>query len=97
MIGGPDTGFTAFVREAQDRLYRQPYLMSGDPQVAQDLVQATLVKLFLTWRRVANPYASVESPAMVAGRPNSRTATSRTLVGTNVDRCIWTTAERLPG
>ena len=58
MFGGrPDAAFAAFVTEAQQRLYRQAYLLSGEQQAAQDLVQSTLVKLFLGWRRVESPYA----------------------------------------
>lgn len=58
MFGGrPEAGFTEFVTEAQQRLYRQAYLLCGERHDAQDLVQATLVKLFLAWRRVDNPYA----------------------------------------
>lgn len=48
--------FEEFVAAAQQRLYRQAYLLTGESQAAQDLVQSTLVGLFLAWRRVDNPH-----------------------------------------
>ncbi|MGQ0845379.1 MAG: SigE family RNA polymerase sigma factor [Sporichthyaceae bacterium] len=47
-----DEEFVAFVRDAQLRLRRTAYLMCGDWQRAEDVVQTALVKLYAHWERV---------------------------------------------
>ncbi|AUG77773.1 RNA polymerase [Kitasatospora sp. MMS16-BH015] len=42
----------AFVAARQQALYRSAYLLCGDRHEAEDLVQATLVKVILGWRRL---------------------------------------------
>lgn len=57
---GRDDDFVAFVRDAQPRLRRVAYLMSGNWHTAEDVVQASLVKLYLHWGRVdreSDPWA----------------------------------------
>ncbi len=49
--------FTAFAATAQQRLYRQGYLLTGNREAAQDLVQATLTKMYVAWPRIDNPAA----------------------------------------
>jgi RNA polymerase sigma-70 factor (sigma-E family) len=44
--------YTAYVTEAWPRLFRTAYALTGHPSLADDLLQATLVKLFVSWRRV---------------------------------------------
>ncbi|MGH3202315.1 MAG: sigma factor, partial [Streptosporangiaceae bacterium] len=41
-----DERFVAYVREHGDRLLRVAVLLTGDWHAAQDLVQASLVKLY---------------------------------------------------
>ncbi|WP_232548319.1 SigE family RNA polymerase sigma factor [Propioniciclava soli] len=50
---GLDEEFTAFVRDASPALGRTAWLLCGDRDLAADLVQATLVKTFRAWRRIA--------------------------------------------
>ncbi|MBR7832003.1 SigE family RNA polymerase sigma factor [Actinospica durhamensis] len=55
-----DEDFADFARERQQQLYRTAYLLSGNRDRAQDLVQSTLVALLRSWNRVreaANPDA----------------------------------------
>jgi RNA polymerase sigma-70 factor (sigma-E family) len=44
--------FTDFVRVHSASLFRTAYLMSGDYQRAEDLLQTTLVRLYQRWPRV---------------------------------------------
>jgi RNA polymerase sigma-70 factor (sigma-E family) len=56
--------FSAFVRDLQPSLFRTAYLLQGDYQLAEDAVQAALVKVYLRWPRVR----SMEHPAAYARR-----------------------------
>ncbi|WP_034267565.1 SigE family RNA polymerase sigma factor [Actinospica robiniae] len=47
-----DEDFAAFARERQQQLYRTAYLLCGNRDRAQDLVQSTLVALLKSWNRV---------------------------------------------
>jgi len=49
--------FTAFAQAAQQRLFRQGYLLTGSRETAQDLVQSTLTKMYVAWPRIDNPPA----------------------------------------
>jgi len=50
---GRDEAFTAYVAERRDQLWRAAYLLCGDRHLAEDLVQTTLAKLYVAWRRVS--------------------------------------------
>ena len=47
-----DTEFTAYAVARAQRLRDTAYLLCGDWHAAQDLTQATLVKLYRAWKRV---------------------------------------------
>ena len=47
-----DDEFAEFAGVQQQRLYRQAYLLCGDRDKAQDLVQTTLLKLYRAWSSV---------------------------------------------
>ncbi len=49
--------FTAFAATAQQRLFRQGYLLTSSREAAQDLVQTTLTKMYVAWPRIDNPSA----------------------------------------
>ncbi|MGH3497900.1 MAG: SigE family RNA polymerase sigma factor [Nocardioidaceae bacterium] len=51
--------FQEFAIARTPALYRAARLMSGDPSLAEDLVQETLAKVYLAWgrRRIDNPAA----------------------------------------
>jgi RNA polymerase sigma-70 factor (sigma-E family) len=52
MAAGGYDSFAAFVAARQRALLRAATLVSGDPHLAQDLVQDALLKLALRWDRV---------------------------------------------
>jgi RNA polymerase sigma-70 factor (sigma-E family) len=59
-----DDDFASFARERQQQLYRTAYLLCGNRERAQDLVQSTLVSLLRSWARVRdaeNPGAYAKS------------------------------------
>lgn len=49
--------FEEFARARTAALYRQAWLMCGDRHLAEDLVQETLAKVFVKWKRIDTPYA----------------------------------------
>ena len=48
-----EDGFADFVRAHSATLFRTAFLMTGDYQRAEDLLQTTLVRLYQRWPRVA--------------------------------------------
>ena len=48
----PDERFAAYVRERGERHLRVAVLLTGDWHAAEDLVQASLVKLHRAWPRL---------------------------------------------
>ena len=44
--------YVQFVAERHAALYRTAFLLTGNHHTAQDAVQSTLVKVFLSWKRV---------------------------------------------
>ena len=53
-----DEEFAEFVHAAWPGLYRTAYLMLGDHQLAEDLVQTSLAKTYGSWRKVKDPAAA---------------------------------------
>ncbi|WP_395695675.1 SigE family RNA polymerase sigma factor [Nocardioides sp.] len=49
--------FEEFALARSGDLYRQAWAMCGDRHRAEDLVQETLAKVFVKWRRIDTPYA----------------------------------------
>ena len=47
-----DADFTAYLQARQGRLLRTAYLLTGDLHQAEDLLQASLAKLYLAWDKV---------------------------------------------
>lgn len=47
-----DADFSAWMSARQPALLRTAYLLTSDHHTAEDLVQATLAKVYLTWERV---------------------------------------------
>lgn len=54
-----DGEFAEFVEAAWPGLYRTAYLMLGEHQLAEDLVQTTLTKTYASWAKVREPAAAV--------------------------------------
>jgi RNA polymerase sigma-70 factor (sigma-E family) len=56
-----DDGFREFVVAATPALFRSAYLLTGDHQLAEDLLQSALANTYRHWRRIkdGNPRAYV--------------------------------------
>lgn len=67
-----DTEFSEFVRATSTPLTRTAYLLTGDRELAADLVQEALVRTYVAWRRVH--------------REEAKAYARRTLVNLNIDR-----------
>jgi RNA polymerase sigma-70 factor (sigma-E family) len=52
MRGSDEDRFTEFVRAHSSSLFRTAYLMTGDYQRAEDLLQTTLVRVYQRWPRI---------------------------------------------
>jgi DNA-directed RNA polymerase specialized sigma24 family protein len=52
MTDANDADFTAFAHRQHAHLFRTAYLLTGDYHLAEDLVQAALIKIYLRWSRV---------------------------------------------
>jgi DNA-directed RNA polymerase specialized sigma24 family protein len=53
-----DDGFAEFVRTNSRSLLRVAWLLTGDGDSAQDLVQAALAHTWVRWRRIRSPEAA---------------------------------------
>ena len=62
-----DDEFSEFVEAAWPGLYRTAFLMLGDHQLAEDLVQTTLTKTYASWGKVREPAAAVGFARVVLG------------------------------
>ena len=49
-----DAEFTEFAGTATPRLLRLGWLLTGDRQQAQDLVQSALMRTYISWQRIRN-------------------------------------------
>src|SRR4051812_44267253 len=47
-----DDGFSAFVRSSSRSLFRSAWVMTGDAALADDLVQAALMRTWVRWARL---------------------------------------------
>jgi len=100
--GELDDRFTAFVREDGERHLRLAVLLTGDWHAAEDLVQASLVKLYRAWPRLdtsVDPHAylrriivNTHRSCWTSSKPSSDRCTSAGqpgpihLLGQNHDR-----------
>ncbi|MEU4242761.1 SigE family RNA polymerase sigma factor [Actinoplanes sp. NPDC026619] len=51
-MGSAEDEFDSFVRTRTHALLRSAYLLTGDQQLAEDLVQSALTRTHLAWRRL---------------------------------------------
>ncbi len=83
--------FEEFALARSGALYRQAWALSGDRHGAEDLVQETLAKVFVKWRRIDTPYAYAQRTLMrtyLSGRRRrSSTEQSWAEVPEDVDTC----------
>jgi RNA polymerase sigma-70 factor (sigma-E family) len=62
-----DGEFAEFVEAAWPGLYRTAYLILGEHQLAEDLVQTTLTKTYASWGKVREPAAALGYARVVLG------------------------------
>ena len=58
MAAPSDSEFTELVEAAWPGLYRTAYLLLGEHQLAEDLVQTSLAKTYASWGKVREPAAA---------------------------------------
>ena len=58
MDGTAEDAFREFVTARSAALLRSAYLLVGDRGKAEDLLQVTLLKMYLQWRRIKDPGAA---------------------------------------
>ncbi len=71
--------FEEFARARTPQLYRSAWLLCGDGQQAEDLVQETLAKVWLKFRRIDHPVAYAQTTltrTFISGR-RRRSSTER--------------------
>ena len=68
--------FADFVDASHGRLFRTAYLLVGDHQLAQDLLQEALVKTYVAWSRLREP-SSAETYAKRTLVTTSKTCPTR--------------------
>ena len=83
MDGSRDSEFTEFVHGQWNSLYRTAYLLTGDHQAAEDLLQATLTKVYLRWSRIGG-----------MEQPGADTERDHAVLAQALDP--WTLVARLP-
>lgn len=77
-----DEGFESFAAARSGALFRTAWLLTGDWQLAEDLVQETLARVYVRWRRVSR----MENPAAYARRTLVNANTSYRRVRRNSER-----------
>lgn len=80
--------FTEFAQAVSPRLLRTAYLLCGDWHTSEDLAQATLAKMFASWRRI--------SQRDVAPSYATRTLVNTYLAGQRRKRPREVLTDRLP-
>lgn len=78
--GFVDAAFTAFVETHQHALKRYALALTGSDAAADDLLQASLAKLYLAWGRIEQPDAALAYARRVLARTQAswwRRASSR--------------------
>ncbi len=53
-----DTAFREFAQARSTSLMRLAVLLTGDHQLAEDLLQVTLAKVYVSWGRIRDPGAA---------------------------------------
>ena len=90
-MGRPDDeDFTAFVHATAPRLFRSALLLSGDRQLAEDLVQTTYARLYASWRKVRR----VGNPVGYAHTTLTRVFLSHRRLRRSSERPVDTVADR---
>lgn len=90
MATGQDADFEELARARAPHLYRSAWLLCGDRHLAEDLVQETLAKVYVAWRRRLAP--PIDNPAAYCHTVLVRTHISARRKLSSTERPV----ERLP-
>ena len=99
MFGPPtprqDAEYTAFVRAASSSLTRTAWLLTGDADLAAELVQEALVKTYLAWRRVRHGEASAYARRVLVNLNIDRWRRRPATPSEDLDRAVPSRAEQV--
>ena len=99
MFGPPtprqDAEYTAFVRAASSSLTRTAWLLTGDADLAAELVQEALVKTYLAWRRVRHGEASAYARRVLVNLNIDRWRRRPATPSEDLDRAVPSNAEEV--
>jgi RNA polymerase sigma-70 factor (sigma-E family) len=96
-----DQEFGEFALTRSSRLYRSAVLLCGNPHTAEDLVQETLAKVYVAWKRIDDPvaYAHVALTRTFLSQARRRSWSERPVAElpeqVHTDRDIGTAADLL--
>lgn len=95
MATGDDADFEEFARARAAQLYRSAWLLCGEHHRAEDLVQETLAKVYVAWRRrFATP---IDNPAAYAHTTLVRTHISAHRKRSSTERPLEVLPDRPAG
>jgi RNA polymerase sigma-70 factor (sigma-E family) len=99
MFGPPtprqDAEYTAFVRAASGSLTRTAWLLTGDADLAAELVQEALVKTYWAWRRVRHGEASAYARRVLVNLNIDRWRRRPATPSEDLDRAVPSLAEQV--
>ena len=99
MFGPPtprqDAEYTAFVRAASSSLTRTAWLLTGDADLAAELVQEALVKTYLAWRRVRHGEATAYARRVLVNLNIDRWRRRPATPSEDLDRAVPSNAEEV--
>lgn len=99
MFGPPtprqDAEYTAFVRAASGSLTRTAWLLTGDADLAAELVQEALVKTYLAWRRVRHGEAAAYARRVLVNLNIDRWRRRPATPSQDLDRAVPSRAEQV--
>lgn len=91
---GQDAEYTAFVRSASASLTRTAWLLTGNADLAAELVQEALVKTYLAWRRVRHGEATAYARRILVNLNIDRWRRRPATPSEDLDRAVPHTAEQ---
>ena len=96
MSTGTESEFEEFARARARQLYRSAWLLCGDRHQAEDLVQETLAKVYVAWRKRLG--SRLENPAAYAQTTLVRTHISARRKRSSTERPVsWLPEQAAPG
>jgi DNA-directed RNA polymerase specialized sigma24 family protein len=88
-----DAEFAAFTYSAQGGLLRTAYLLTGEEWTARQMVESTLVRLYLDWRGIENHLVEHQARRLLLQEYGGHGRRPATGAG---EGTVWDTVQRLP-